>query len=100
MLQWQKISFIRTLTALASIHGLYIHQLDVKTTFLNGDLQEKIHMKQLDCFVLLGNEKTLRKLVNTLYGLKQTFKQCPEKFDKAILVDGFIHNNTDKCIYS
>ena len=39
-----RISSIRILIALASIHKLVIHQMDVKTTFLNGDLKEEIYM--------------------------------------------------------
>jgi len=39
-----KIGTIRTMVTLASIHSLVIHQMDVKTTFLNGDLEEEIYM--------------------------------------------------------
>ena len=41
-----KISSIRVLLALASIHRLVIHQMDVKTTFLNGELEKEIYMTQ------------------------------------------------------
>ena len=41
-----KIATIRTLTALAAIHGLVVHQMDIKMTFLNGDLEEEIYMSQ------------------------------------------------------
>ena len=41
-----RISFICILIALASIHKLFIHQMDVKTTLLNGDLDEEIYMLQ------------------------------------------------------
>ena len=48
-----RISSIRILIALASIHKLFIHQMDVKTTFLNGDLEEEIYMLQPeDCITL------------------------------------------------
>ncbi|WJZ84162.1 hypothetical protein VitviT2T_003781 [Vitis vinifera] len=91
---------IRTLFALASIHNLFVHQMDVKTAFLNGDLNEKVYMEEPEGFVLLGNENKVCKLVKSLYGLKQAPKQWHEKFDLAILSDGFRHNNVDKCLYS
>ena len=68
------MTFIRVLIALASIYKLVIHQMDVKTTFLNGDLHEEVYMDQPEGFVLLGNEKKVCKLVKSLYGLKQAPK--------------------------
>ncbi|KAL0445569.1 UNVERIFIED_CONTAM: Retrovirus-related Pol polyprotein from transposon TNT 1-94 [Sesamum latifolium] len=51
-----RISTIRLLIALASIHNLVIHQMDVKTTFLTGDLDEEVYMKQHEGFIMPGNE--------------------------------------------
>nr|GEV32324.1 zinc finger, CCHC-type [Tanacetum cinerariifolium] len=53
------ISTIRLLLALAAINDLVIHQMDVKATFLNGDLDEKIYMKQPGGFVMSGHESKL-----------------------------------------
>ncbi|GJS62865.1 zinc finger, CCHC-type containing protein [Tanacetum coccineum] len=50
------ITTIRLLLALATIHNLVIHQMDVKTAFLNGDLDEEVYMKQPEGFVMPGNE--------------------------------------------
>jgi hypothetical protein len=61
---------IRVLLSLATSHGLLIHQMDVKTTFLNGKLEEKIYMTQPDGFVVKGQEDKVCKLVKFLYGLK------------------------------
>jgi hypothetical protein len=57
-------------------------------------------MKQLEGFVMSGNERKVCKLIKSLYGLKQAPKQWHEKFDYVILSHGFKHNNADKCIYS
>ncbi|GJS93947.1 zinc finger, CCHC-type containing protein [Tanacetum coccineum] len=65
-----RITTIRLLLALAAIHNLVIHQMDVKTTFLNGDLDEEVYMKQPERFVMPGNEHNVCKLVKSLYGLK------------------------------
>lgn len=46
--------------------------MNVKTTFLNGDLNEKVYMEQSEGFVLSGNEHKVCKLVKSLYGLKQS----------------------------
>ena len=95
-----RISSIRVLFALASIHNLIVHQMDVKTTFLNGDLDEEVYMEQPEGFMLPGTEKKVCKLVRSLYGLKQAPKQWYEKFDFVIKSLGFKHNNADKRIYS
>nr|GEU43387.1 zinc finger, CCHC-type [Tanacetum cinerariifolium] len=48
------ITTIRLLLALAAIHNLVIHQMDVKTTFLNADLNKDVYMKQTEGFVMSG----------------------------------------------
>ncbi|GKB09448.1 retrovirus-related pol polyprotein from transposon TNT 1-94 [Tanacetum coccineum] len=54
-----RITSIRVLFALASIYNLPIHQMDVKTTFLNGDLDEEVYMKQPEGFVLPDYKKIM-----------------------------------------
>ena len=49
-----RISSTRILLALASIHNMFIHQMDVKTAFLNGDLEEEIYMDQPEGFIAKG----------------------------------------------
>ncbi|GJV67600.1 zinc finger, CCHC-type containing protein [Tanacetum coccineum] len=74
--------------------------MDVKTTFLNGDLEEEVYMKQPEGFVMPGNEHKVCKLVKSLYGLKQAPKQWHQKFDEVVLSSGFLLNQSDKCVYS
>ncbi|XP_068492265.1 uncharacterized protein [Phaseolus vulgaris] len=52
-----RISSIRVLLALTSIHKLVIHQMDVKTTFLNGELEEEIYMTQPEGCVVSGQKE-------------------------------------------
>nr|GEZ36898.1 zinc finger, CCHC-type [Tanacetum cinerariifolium] len=94
-----RITTIRLLLALAAIHNLVIHQMDIKTTFLNGDLDEEVYMKQPEGFVMPGNEHKVCKLVKSLYGLKQA-PQWHQKFDEVVLSSGFHLNQSDKCVYS
>ncbi|CAM8988449.1 unnamed protein product [Rhodiola kirilowii] len=95
-----RISNIRLLIALAAIKNLVVNQIDVKTAFLNGDLDEEIYMKQPEGFIMPGNENKVCKLIKSLYGMKQAPKQWHQKFDKVILSSGFKLNQADKCIYS
>jgi len=65
-----KISTIRTLIALATIFDLVVHQMDVKTAFLNGNIEEEIYMTQPEGCVVPGQESKVCRLRKFLYGLK------------------------------
>ena len=84
-----RITSIRMLIALAAVHDLKIHQMDVKTAFLNGELEEKIYMEQPEGFIVPGKEKKVYRLVKSLYGLKQAPKQWHAKSDQIMLANGF-----------
>ncbi|GJS87150.1 zinc finger, CCHC-type containing protein [Tanacetum coccineum] len=85
-----RISTIRLLIAMASIHNLIIHQMDVKTAFLNGELDEEVYMNQPRGFIMPSNEKKLCKLIKSLYGLKQAPKQWHQKIDEVDLTKEFL----------
>ena len=76
-----RITSIQVLISLAFIHNLLIHQMDVKTAFLNGELDEEIYMDQPEGFVVHGQEHKVCKLVKSLYGLKQAHNNDIKKFD-------------------
>ncbi|GJY95473.1 zinc finger, CCHC-type containing protein [Tanacetum coccineum] len=65
-----RITTIRLLLALAAIHNLVIHQMDIKTTFLNGDLEEEVYMKQSEGFVMPGNEHKDMGEADVILGIK------------------------------
>src|SRR5215216_1376286 len=93
-----RLTTIRVLLSLAASHGLLVHQMDVKTTFLNGELDEEIYMDQPDGFVVNGQEGKVSKLLKSLYGLKQAPKEWHEKFERT-LAAGFVVNDGDKWVY-
>ncbi|KAL0537256.1 hypothetical protein IC582_026232 [Cucumis melo] len=95
-----KITTIRALIALAAIHSLIIHQMDVKTAFLNGDLEEEFYMTQPEGFKISGQENKVCKLRKSLYDLKQAPKQWYEKFNNTLINNGFKINSSYTCVYS
>ena len=71
-----RIATIRDLIAFVEIQKLVIHQMAVKTAFLNSELEGKVYMKQPKGFVILGQggKKNVCKFIISLYGLKQASK--------------------------
>ncbi|KAK8560057.1 hypothetical protein V6N12_012860 [Hibiscus sabdariffa] len=65
------IKSIRILLAIATFHDYEIWQMDVKTVFLNGKLEEYVYMTQAEGFVAPGNATKVCKLQRSIYGLKQ-----------------------------
>lgn len=94
-----RITSIRMILAIAALRNLEVDQMDVKTVFLNGDLEEVIYMEQFEGFSSPGHEKKVCKLVKSLYGLKQAPKQWYEKFNNVMIESRFKINECDKCAY-
>ena len=70
-----RITSIRVLLAIAALWNLEVHQMDVKTAFLNGDLEEEIYINQPEGFSVSGQQNNVCRLVKALYDLKQAPKQ-------------------------
>ena len=62
---------IRIFLAIVAFHDYEIWQIDVKTIFLNGKLEEDVYMTQQEGFVSPGNVGQVCKLQRPIYGLKQ-----------------------------
>ena len=65
-----KLTTIRSVLSIVAVEGLHLKQLDVKTVFLHGDLEEEIYIQQPDGFLMKGKENLVCKLKKSLYGLK------------------------------
>ena len=76
-----KMTSIRTVLGLAASMNLEVEQLDVKTAFLHGDLEEEVYMEQPEGFKVKGKEHMVCRLRKSLYGLKQTPRQWYRKFE-------------------
>nr|GEX23743.1 zinc finger, CCHC-type [Tanacetum cinerariifolium] len=76
-----------------------IKEIDVKTAFLNGALDEEVYMNQHQGFIMPGNKNKVCKLIKSLYGLKQEPKQWHQKFDEVVLSNSYLLNQADKCVY-
>ena len=73
--------------------------MDIKSAFLNDELNEEIYMEQPEGFIVLGQEKKVCSLVKSFYRLKQAPKHWYEKFDNAMVSNGFRINECDKCVF-
>jgi hypothetical protein len=106
-----KFTSIRALIAIGASHDLEMHQMDVKTAFLNGDLNEDIYMTVpegiSDDDITDATKATTRatsatlvcKLKRTLYGLKQSPRMWNQKIDQYLINQGFIRLHADHSIY-
>ena len=90
---------LRIIMAMVAHYDLELHQMDVKTAFLNGNLDEEVFMDQPEGFVVDGKEQLVCKLKKSIYGLKQASRQWYLKFNDTITSFGFNENIVDRCIY-
>ncbi|KAK8934281.1 hypothetical protein KSP39_PZI015017 [Platanthera zijinensis] len=90
---------IRLLLALVVLHDMKLEQLDVKTAFLHGILDEMIYILQPEGFVKPDNEKNVCKLRASLYGLKQSPRMWNRRFDVFMASLGFTRSQYDTCVY-
>jgi hypothetical protein len=95
-----KLTSIRFILSIVVAFDLEVEQMDVKTTFLHGDLEEEIYMKQPEGFVVKGKKELVCKLKKSLYGLKQSPRMWYQKFDTYILGLGFVRSRVDHYVYS
>lgn len=94
-----KMTSIHFLLSIVVAYDLEVKQMDVKTAFLHGDLEEENYMSQLEHYVVKGKSNLVCKLKKSLYGLKQSPKMWYQKFDTYVLSLGFVRSKSDHCVY-
>jgi hypothetical protein len=94
-----KFTSIRCILALPALEDMEIHQMDVKTAFLKGELEEEIYMEQPQGFVHQGGEHLVCKLHKSLYGLKQSPRAWNQKLDAFLKSIEFMKSGVDPSVY-
>eukprot|EP00253_Pinus_taeda_P013227 PITA_13227 len=94
-----KVSTIRLVLALAAQFKWKVHQMDVKSAFLNGDLQEEVYMTQPPGFKIASQEQKVCRLAKALYGLKQAPRAWYMKIDQYLTDHGFQWSPSDANLY-
>ena len=90
---------VRTLLAYATYKGFKVYQMDVKSAFLNGILEEEVYIEQLEGFVDENNRDMVCKLHKALYGLKQAPRAWYERLHKYLVQIGFERTNDNSNMY-
>nr|AAM74249.1 Putative retroelement [Oryza sativa Japonica Group] len=90
---------IRIVLAIAAYFDYEIWQMDVKTAFLSGNLDEDVYMTQPKGFVDPQSAKKICKLQKSIYGLKQASRSWNIRFDEVIKALGFVKNEEEPCVY-
>jgi hypothetical protein len=94
-----RLESVRLLLAHAANEGWAVHHMDVKSAFLNGELQEEVYVEQPPGFVLKGHEGKVLHLIKALYGLRQAPRAWYAKLDSSLLGLGFRRSDSEHAVY-
>ncbi|GAX77214.1 hypothetical protein CEUSTIGMA_g4660.t1 [Chlamydomonas eustigma] len=89
---------LRMLLAVAAKKGMHIHQMDVKSAFLNAELDDEVYIR-LPPEVCTGGDKTVYKLKKAVYGLKQAPRAWYNRLKEILTGLGFTQSEADPAMY-
>jgi hypothetical protein len=95
-----RIEFVRLLLALVAQEGWPVHHMDVKFTFLNGELVEEMYVRQPPGFIIDKQEDKVLHLNKALYGLRQALHAWNTKLDDTLVGLGFNHSASEHAVYA
>ena len=90
---------IRVFLVVAAQLGWPIYQFDVKSAFLNDELEEKVYVTQPEGFVIKGEANEVYRLRKALYSLKQVSRAWYNKIDSYFRENGFKRSNNEATLY-
>jgi hypothetical protein len=94
-----KMTSIRTILSLVVVEDLHLEQLDVKITFLHGDLDEDIYMQQPQRYEVKGKENLACKLKKSLSSINKSPRKWYLKFDRLMTKQDYSRCHFDHCVY-
>jgi hypothetical protein len=89
----------RIIISLAAFFGCKLHQMDVKTTFLNAEVEQEVYIEQPEGFMIHGKESHVCKLKKSLYRLKQALRAWYGRIDNFLQSLGFTKSIKDPNLY-
>jgi hypothetical protein len=94
-----RLETVWLLIAIAAQEQWEIHHMDVKSTFLNGELSEQVYVSQPQDYVVEGQEKKVIKLHKGLFGLRQSPQAWNEKLDRILTSSEFEKYPLEHAVY-
>ncbi|GJV37049.1 putative ribonuclease H-like domain-containing protein [Tanacetum coccineum] len=94
-----RIEAIRLFLAFASYMGFTVYQMDVKSTFLYGTIEEEVYVHQPPGFVDLAHPNKVYKVIKALYGLHQAPRAWYETLSSFLMENGFRRGTIDKTLF-
>ena len=97
-----RLTSIRTLCQISVQENLNLYQLDVKTAYLNADIDHQIYLEQPRGFEVYDNDgsKLVLKLKKSIYGLKQAGRMWNRLLHDFLVSEGFVQSGSDHCVYT
>ena len=90
---------VKMFLAYATNKNFKVYQMDVKSTFLNGKLEEEVYIEQPNGFPLMEEKDMVYKLKKALYGLKQAPRTQYARLNKYLAKLGFVKGTTNGNLY-
>ena len=94
-----RLDTVRVMLAVAANRGWQVHHLDVKSAFLNGELQEEVYVSQPEGYMVKGKENLVYKLHKALYGLRQAPRAWNTHLDRSLKELGFTRCTQEQAVY-
>lgn len=95
-----RMESVRLLLAIAAHLGWFVHHMDVKSAFLNGELEEEVYVAQPPGFVDDKHPHQVLRLNRALYGLRQAPRAWNAKLDVSLHELGFTRGITEHAVYT